>query len=38
MLEGYGYDDPWPNTITQYTLKYDTGDQRDWAVLRKVLG
>jgi len=38
MLEGYGYDDPWPNTITRYTLQYRAGDNRDWDTLRKVLG
>jgi hypothetical protein len=38
MLEGYGYDDPWPNPITAFTLRYSTGEQRDWAALRKVLG
>lgn len=38
MLEGYGYDDPWPSTITAYTLKYSAGEERDWAALRKVLG
>lgn len=37
MLEGYGYDDPWPSTITEYTLKYSTGEHRDWIALRKVL-
>ena len=38
MLEGYGYDDPWPTTITSFTLRYSTGDTRDWGTLRKVLG
>jgi len=40
MLEGYGYDDPWPKTISSYTLKYDTGDKhkRDWGALGKELG
>ncbi len=37
MLEGYGYDDPWPNTIGAYTLRYCTGDKRDWGALRRVL-
>jgi hypothetical protein len=37
-LEGYGYDDPWPSTITGYTLKYRAGENRDWAALKKVLG
>jgi hypothetical protein len=38
MLEGYGYDEPWPTTITTYTLRYSTGKQRDWVDLRKELG
>ncbi len=38
MLEGYGYDDPWPTTIAGYTLRYSTGDERDWGALKKVLG
>ena len=38
MLEGYGYDDPWPRTIGGYALKYTSGDERNWAALRKVLG
>jgi hypothetical protein len=37
MLEGYGYDDPWPTTISTYTLRYRTGEERDWDGLRKVL-
>lgn len=38
MLEGYGYDDPWPSTITGFTLKYSAGDKRDWVALKRVLG
>ena len=38
MLEGYGYDDPWPSTIASYTLRYTTDDRRDWDALRKALG
>jgi hypothetical protein len=38
MLEGYGYDDPWPSTITGYTLKYTTGNKRDWGDLKRSLG
>jgi len=38
VLEGYGYDEPWPTTITAFALRYSTGEQRDWAALRKVLG
>lgn len=37
MLEGYGYDDLWPNTIISFTLRYNSGKQRDWVALRKVL-
>lgn len=38
MLEGYGYDDPWPTEITAYTLRYTAGEHRDWVALRKVFG
>ena len=38
VLEGYGYDDPWPSAIASYTLRYSTGDKRDWNALRQVLG
>jgi hypothetical protein len=27
-LEGYTYDEPYPENITQYTLYYETGDER----------
>ena len=37
MLEGYSYDEPWPNNISKYTLKYDTDDQRDWDKLEQTL-
>jgi hypothetical protein len=37
MLEGYGYDDPWPSGIMGFTLKYTYGEKRDWAALRKDL-
>lgn len=38
LLEGYGYDDPWPSLVTAFKLRYTTGEQRDWTALRKVLG
>lgn len=38
MLEGYGYDDPWPTTITSYILRFSAGEERDWEALRKALG
>lgn len=37
MLEGYGYDEPWPSTVREYTLKYYSGEKRDWNALEKVL-
>ena len=37
LLEGYGYDDPWPIKITTYTLRYITGEERNWDELKEVL-
>lgn len=37
LLEGYGYDDPWPADVTSYTLKYTGGETRDWTELNKLL-
>lgn len=37
LLEGYGYDDPWPAEVTAYTLKYTGGETRDWTELSKLL-
>ena len=33
MLEGYTYGEPYPKDITQYTLSYDTGDERNVTAL-----
>lgn len=33
ILEGYGYDDPWPSEVTEYKLKYLGGEERDLAKL-----
>ena len=38
MLEGYGYDDPWPSAITFFTLRYATGSDRNWNSIWKVFG
>ncbi len=37
MLEGYTYDEPWPDSIQEFTLRYAGGDARDWDKLNKVL-
>ena len=37
MLEGYSYDEPWPQSIEDFNLKYTTGDGRDWAALEEAL-
>jgi hypothetical protein len=37
LLEGYGYDDPWPTEVTAYTLKYTGGETRNWIELSKLL-
>jgi hypothetical protein len=38
MLEGYTYDDPWPETISGYKLSYINDKPRDWAALRATPG
>ena len=37
MLEGFSYDEPWPDNISEYSLKYDKGAQRDWKELEHTL-
>jgi hypothetical protein len=37
MLEGYSYEEPWPNSISKYYLKYISGDNRDLTNLDKML-
>lgn len=34
-LEGYTYDEPWPKTISSFSLSYVTGTERDIDALRK---
>lgn len=29
MLEGYSYEEPWPEEIPQFKIKYETGGERD---------
>lgn len=36
LLEGYTYDEPWPNSIPKYKLAY-IGGQRDWSKLHEKL-
>jgi len=36
MLEGYSYEEPWPNTVDKYALRYGTDDVRDFATLEKL--
>ena len=38
MLEGYSYDEPLPDIIPIYILKYTSGEKRDMAALEDVLG
>lgn len=35
MLEAYTYDEVWPENITDYQIKYISGENRDWDYLRK---
>jgi hypothetical protein len=37
FLEGYTYDEPWPQHITSYAVRYISG-QRDWSSMRNALG
>ena len=37
MLEGYSYDEPWPQEISEFKLSYMSGHQRDTEALRKIL-
>jgi hypothetical protein len=38
MLEGYTYDEPWPEKVSTYELKYMGGKTRDLTVLRQIPG
>ena len=33
MLEGYSYEESWPNSIEKYSLKYLAGNNRDLSTL-----
>ena len=35
MLEGYSYDEPWPNEVTSFELTYNKGS-RDWGELKRL--
>ncbi len=37
MLEGYSYDEPWPESINSFNLKYMNGERRDWVALKEKL-
>jgi hypothetical protein len=37
MLEGYSYDEPWPEIINDFDLKYTDGDVRDWINFPSIL-
>jgi hypothetical protein len=38
MLEGYTYDEPWPEKVSTYKLKYTSGKTRDYTALRRIPG
>lgn len=38
MLEGYSYDEPWPESINSFKLEYTDGEKRDWVALKEKLG
>lgn len=35
MFEGFSYQEPWPEQVTDYELSYHSGGKRDLAALRK---
>ena len=37
MLEGYSYDEPWPQKISAFKLSFMQGEERDWQALMKIL-
>jgi hypothetical protein len=37
LLEGYSYDEPWPQKISGFKLSFIGGDKRDWQALVKML-
>jgi hypothetical protein len=38
MLEGYTYDEPWPEKVSTYKLQYIGGETRDLTALRRTPG
>ncbi len=34
-LEGYSYDEPWPEQVTDFELSYQSGEKRDLTALKK---
>lgn len=37
MLEGYSYDEPWPQETSEFKLSYTSGQRRDAEALHKLL-
>jgi hypothetical protein len=37
LLEGYSYDEPWPDVIHGFTCSYVTGAERDWLALASLI-
>jgi hypothetical protein len=37
VLEGYSYDEPWPEQISSFKLGFMNGEERDWQILGKKL-
>jgi hypothetical protein len=37
MLEGYSYDEPWPQETSEFKLSYTSGQQRNTEALHKLL-
>ena|SRR5579875_4153130 len=38
MLEGYTYEEPWPQKVARFELRYTSGTARDLSALRKTIG
>ncbi len=38
MLEGYTYEEPWPQKVARFELSYTSGTTRDLSALRKTIG
>ena len=37
LLEGYTFDEPWPDQIDSFKLSFINGENRDWQALTKLL-